>query len=110
MNKTLGQVAYESEVSKTSPASELFFKTRTYSEETAREIDCAVKKLVSTAFERAKTILELNKNVLVEAAALLLEKETLTREECEPLFKRIPLSVPKESHSRAPSLLKEKGG
>jgi hypothetical protein len=43
-------------------------------------------------------------------AAFLLEKETLTLEIWEPLLKRISLTVPDESQSRAPSLLRGKGG
>ncbi|MGZ8210908.1 MAG: ATP-dependent zinc metalloprotease FtsH [Burkholderiales bacterium] len=54
---------------------------REYSEETAREIDCAVKKIVETAFQRAVDVLNANRERLERSARLLLEKETLTEAE-----------------------------
>ncbi len=50
---------------------------REYSEDTAREIDIAVREIVSKAFERAVAILERERAVLERGAKLLLEKETL---------------------------------
>ena len=52
-------------------------ETRRYSEETAREIDCAVRDLVGRAFERARTIVAANEKVLRNGAARLLAEETL---------------------------------
>jgi cell division protease FtsH len=51
---------------------------RDFSEETAREIDCAVRELVDRAFEQARAILEDHRELVVETAERLLEKETLT--------------------------------
>ena len=50
-------------------------------ETTAREIETAVRSLVHAAFERARSILEVNREVLDESAALLLQKEMLSRED-----------------------------
>jgi len=50
---------------------------RQYSEATAREIDCAVRDLLNSAFERATTLLRQNRGLLDEGAALLLTDETL---------------------------------
>src|ERR1700742_1235677 len=54
---------------------------REYSEETAREVDCAVRKIVEQAFKRAVDVLTANRDRLEAAARLLLEKETLTESE-----------------------------
>jgi cell division protease FtsH len=51
---------------------------RDFSEETAREVDCAVRDLVTQAFERAVAILEAHREALGESAERLLEKETLS--------------------------------
>ncbi|MCD6291352.1 MAG: cell division protein FtsH, partial [Anaerolineae bacterium] len=50
---------------------------RPYSEETARRIDGEVRRLVAENYERAKTILRRHKDVLVELASELLEKEVI---------------------------------
>ncbi len=52
-----------------------------YSQETAREIDCAVRKLVGDAFQRATEILKRHRKELDETARLLLERETLNAED-----------------------------
>lgn len=50
---------------------------RTYSEETAREIDCAVRELVARVFQRALDVLGARRATLDAGARQLLEKETL---------------------------------
>ncbi len=52
-----------------------------YSEETAREIDAEVRRIVSEAYERARKILEERLEVLHRMAEALLERETLDSEE-----------------------------
>jgi cell division protease FtsH len=61
------------------------YAEREFSEETAREIDCAVRELIKAAYEKALAVLRQNRAALEEGAKLLLEKETLTREELPPL-------------------------
>jgi cell division protease FtsH len=58
---------------------------REYSEETAREIDVAVRDLVEEALERALAILRARRDVLERTARLLLEKETLKGEDLPKL-------------------------
>jgi cell division protease FtsH len=55
-------------------------------------VDCAVRDLVSQAFERAVGILEAHREALAESAERLLEKETLSGDE-------LPMLIP-ESGSR----------
>jgi cell division protease FtsH len=51
--------------------------TRNYSEETAREIDCAIRELTDRAREKATQILNTYRKQLNDGAKRLLEKETL---------------------------------
>lgn len=60
---------------------------REYSEETAREIDCAVREIVTAAFNRATETLTRHRKILKETAQKLLEQETLTTEELPNLCK-----------------------
>ena len=50
---------------------------RDFSEETAIKIDEQVKKIVTAQFERAKAIIEDNRDTMVRLAECLLERETL---------------------------------
>jgi len=56
-------------------------EARSYSEQTAAEIDEAVKELLAAAFDTATAILTKNRQLLDETATKLLEKETLTADE-----------------------------
>ena len=60
---------------------------RNYSEDTARIIDQEVKKLMDNAYERAIEILTRRREKLEEIAKVLIEKETIEREEFEKLVK-----------------------
>ncbi len=59
-----------------------------YSEETAREIDMAVRQLIDDAYERAKAILLVHVNDLEAGAELLLEKESVTPEDFPPISRK----------------------
>jgi cell division protease FtsH len=67
-------------------------RPRNYSEETAREIDLAIRTLVEEAFERATTIIEERRADLDEGAELLLERETITSADF-PMLKRQKLAA-----------------
>jgi cell division protease FtsH len=84
MVKSLGHVAYEEEQSRflMNPG---FQKTREYSEETAREIDVAVREIVKGCYEKALGILAREKATLERWAQKLLEKETLVEAELAEL-------------------------
>jgi cell division protease FtsH len=86
MHEKLGLVTYETPRQTFLGEDALaHFAEREFSEETAREIDCAVRELISAAYDKALAVLRLNRAALAEGARLLLEKETLTREELPPL-------------------------
>ncbi len=77
MDEKLGHVAYEAE--RHSFLGEGFMppRERSYSEETAREIDCAVRALVERTFQHALEVLRSRRTTLDDGARQLLEKETL---------------------------------
>jgi cell division protease FtsH len=80
MVKSLGHVAYEEE---RAPflGGPLPQGHREYSEETAREIDVAVRDIVKGCYEKARSILAKEKALLERWAEKLLEKETLAEAE-----------------------------
>jgi cell division protease FtsH len=84
MVKNLGHVAYEEDQSRflINPG---FQKNREYSEETAREIDVAVREIVKNAYDKAVGILSKEKKLLESWAQKLLEKETLVEAELDEL-------------------------
>ncbi len=49
-----------------------------YSEETAREIDCEIRRIIDEQYERVKRLLEEKKNALVEGARVLLDREVIS--------------------------------
>ncbi len=86
MEEKLGYVAYETERSLfLQPTPGQAVTERHYSEQTAREIDLAVRRIIEECFERALTILERNRPILERCARRLLEAETLEEEELRQL-------------------------
>jgi cell division protease FtsH len=86
MEPELGHVALETEQrSLLGPTGEAL-PQRLYGDDTAREIDCAVRKAVLSAFERASGMLTANRALLETSARLLLQKETLDTPDLERLF------------------------
>ena len=57
-----------------------------YSDELANKIDIEVKKMIDNAHAKAKEILESKRDVIEKVKDILLEKETIYKEEFEMLF------------------------
>lgn len=82
MDETLGRITY-------APQRQAFlgdaalpgWQPHDYSEQTAREIDCAIRAIVEEAYATAKKLLSGKKSILEKGAQLLLEKETLSAAE-----------------------------
>jgi cell division protease FtsH len=91
MVPALGSVSYENE-----PLNFLGVAPprRSYSEETAREVDQAVRTIVDDAFARAQDLLSKNRATLEEGARLLLARETLGEEDLGSLFRRVRGAAP----------------
>lgn len=59
-----------------------------YSEETAREIDCEVRRIVDEQYERVKRLLAEKKSALREGATMLLEREVITGADLQGIMNR----------------------
>ncbi|MBI3356151.1 MAG: ATP-dependent metallopeptidase FtsH/Yme1/Tma family protein [Nitrospirae bacterium] len=60
-----------------------------YSEETAREIDCEVRRIIDEQYERVKRLLGDRKAALQEGAKLLLEQEVITGSELKSIMDKV---------------------
>lgn len=60
--------------------------TKNYSEGIASAIDVEVKRIIDESYDKAKSMIAEYRDVLDRCAALLLEKEKITRDEFEALF------------------------
>lgn len=81
---------------------------KNFSEKTAEMIDEEVKKIVNRNYNRAKELLEKNKDKLIAVAEALLEKEVLSSEEIKEIMKT-PNKV-KDKKALLDSKSKEKAG
>lgn len=84
----LGHIAYEDDRGGLLGSPPLL-APRQHSDETAREIDEAARGLVQHAFDRARGILETNRDLLGESARELLSQETLDDDSLAPFFARL---------------------
>jgi cell division protease FtsH len=80
MDKKLGHTAYETEHG-SFLGQPVEGSGRRFSEDTAREIDLAVRELVEAAYARALDIIQRRRDDIERLAKILLEKETLRADE-----------------------------
>jgi cell division protease FtsH len=59
-----------------------------YSEETSREIDCEVRRIIDDQYDRVRTLLGQREAILRKAATVLLEKEVITGDELKTIIDR----------------------
>src|SRR5574340_201224 len=85
MDEKLGNVVYESEPQSFLGGPGPSFTEKSYSEQTARAIDCAVRDIVERVFKRTVDILTHKRDVLERAAQALLERETLNEQDLKAL-------------------------
>jgi cell division protease FtsH len=93
MNEELGHATYEAERPLFLGAPQLTTGA-SFSEATLGAVDSAVRQLVGGGFDRARRLLERNRDVLETGAEQLLVRETLEREELEGLRARLHSSQP----------------
>ena len=74
---------------------------RDYSEDTAIKIDLEVKRFISEGYEKAKKILEENRDTLARIAEALLEREVLDANEVRMIIQNLPLEEKIEPVSSA---------
>jgi len=87
MGGRLGPVTYEAEPN--GFLGQMTGTRRLYAEETAREIDMAVRDLVDAAFQRARAVLLRNRDLLQSAAKDLLATETLADGELQAVLGQV---------------------
>lgn len=87
MSDRLGPISYEKERRPLFIGAPGLSGGREYSEETAQAIDEEVKKIVEGTYERVRTILQDQRNMLDRLAKLLLEKEVVEGDELRDLIK-----------------------
>jgi cell division protease FtsH len=90
MDSGLGPIVYEQDRNSFLSPDGLTASQRQYSEQTAREIDLAARKLVESAFQKSIKILTERRGALERGAQLLLQKETLAGAELEQLLAATP--------------------
>ena len=82
---------------------------RDYSENLAAVVDNEIRKLIDNAHQEAFNILETNRAILDQLVLVLLEKETILKDEIQEIFKNVKSIKPRPSwtgsHSRKPSSL-----
>jgi len=93
MGAELGPVTYAAEP--TSFLGQAYGSQRLYGEETAREIDVAVRGIVEAQFQRARAVLAANRTLLGDAAGTLLANETLAGTQLEDLLGRVGKESPR---------------
>ncbi len=88
---------------------------RDFSEETARQIDVAVKNIILTSRDIVTKLLEENKDILTKMAEELLEKETIVLEDIEVImeelhpekYKREPKKTEEQDAAAQPATAEE---
>ena len=85
LNKEIGNISFYDSTGQ----NEYAFQ-KPYSEKTAEVIDHEVRAIVESAYERAKNLLNANKENLEKLANLLLEREVIFREDLEVIFGKRP--------------------
>ncbi len=93
MGARLGPVTYESEPE--GFLGQMGGSRRLYAEETAREIDVAVREIVEGTFERARGVLQRNRALLDESARALLARETLSDGELAEVLGKVRPEEPR---------------
>ncbi len=91
MVESLGQRVYEPQRQAFLGEALIGTRPKDYSDQTNREIDVAVRKLVEEAYEKAKETLTARRKELDEGTALLLQKETITPADFPPLEGKNPV-------------------
>ncbi|MBM4125386.1 MAG: ATP-dependent zinc metalloprotease FtsH, partial [Nitrospira sp.] len=89
MSEKLGQISFDRD------RQPLFLQTGQpqapgdYSEETSREIDCEIRRIIDQQYARVRTLLNSQQPILREAAKVLLNKETITGDELKTIIAQV---------------------
>ncbi|MEI7489762.1 MAG: ATP-dependent zinc metalloprotease FtsH [Bacteroidota bacterium] len=91
LNEAIGNISFYD----SSGQNEFAFQ-KPYSEKTAEVIDYEVKKIIDSAYAKAKQLITENKEKVASLANLLLEKEVIFREDLEHIFGPRPFEKEEE--------------
>ncbi len=86
MSEKIGPITLAEEEEMVFLGKELGMTGKRYSEETANLVDKELSKLMKNAFQRAKNILEKNRPALNALAKILIEEESIEKQEFENLM------------------------
>jgi len=86
MHSPLGHAVYEQQHPSFLQEPMPLLQERNFSEETAQEIDHAIRKFLDEAFNKAVNLIKTHQSQLDKGAQLLLEKETLNEEDLTHLM------------------------
>jgi len=112
MSEELGPITYGKKTGPVFLAKDMI-EERNYSEEVARKIDQEVRRLVEGALDRAKSILSAHREQLDNLVTVLLEKETLEREQVEAILEHghLPAALDKaKGEEHKPGDAKQRSG
>ncbi len=87
MSETIGHITYEKERKSMFLDMNPDFHSKDYSEETSREIDNEIKRIIETTYDSVKYQLSEKKDLLEMVAKILLEKEVIEGEELRRIVK-----------------------
>ncbi len=96
----LGPLSYDSQGQQEIFLGKEFSKVKGYSEATAERIDREIKRIVDTAFDRARQIISEHRPVLEDLTGALLERETLDQGDLKEILLRHGVS-PQEKQEEA---------
>ena len=86
MSEKLGLINYDNDSDEVFIGRDFGHTSRGYGEKIAGTIDEEVKRIIDECYAQARSIIQEYHPVLEKCAELLLEKEKITRSECEALF------------------------
>ena len=86
MSPDLGQAVLEKARTSYLGSGGVGVQPRDYAEQTAREVDLAVRRMIDDGYQRARELLAKGRDVVERGVHLLLEKETITPDDFPPLL------------------------
>ncbi|WP_374030728.1 ATP-dependent zinc metalloprotease FtsH [Bdellovibrio bacteriovorus] len=106
MSEVLGNIVFEQPTGNFLEVPGAGYRNRTYSEESATEIDQEIRQIVAACALRTRESLAANLKILKKGAAQLLEKETLGELEIELLMRDLVVKNAAAPHGRDLSVLR----
>ena len=108
MDNSLGQAVLEEQKSQFLGDTQAAFRSRDFSEATAREVDLAVRAMIDEAYRAATKLLRAHIADLKAGAKLLLERETITPADFPPLQRKPAVGKAPEKAAASSSAAKRK--